>query len=508
MKKTVLILPDGRQISSGQTGTDAILSFTLTQCVNEEQELTLGSVCAAMAELTVLTSGEFAVSAGQELTVLWENENGSRQQVGVFIAEKPARPTANTVKLTAYDRVIRLDRDLTQWLAGLTQWPYTLWELSRMVCQECGVELCETQLPNGEFPVAKFTAQGVTGRQILRWVGELAGRFCRATPEGKLEFAWFTPAETALLPTGDVYYFQNGFSYEDYHTAPIERVQIRRGDGDVGTVYPDGSGEKNTYIISDNPLAAANTSLTLIGIAQTLYEQLCTVSYTPCKLKVPASLGLCPGQILTVTNRKGEQFTTYVMTRRYAGGKDALECTGSPQRSSSAAVNRLSYRALTGKLLNLQTTVDGLKVENADSAGKAASLAMDVEAIAAEVSRQQTDMGGIKTQMTALEQNAQSLDIRISTLTQEGTNKVKTQTGFTFDEQGLTISKEGTRIENLLNENGMYVKRSGEVLLKADQEGVTAVDVTVRNYLIVGDHARFEDYSSSADAKRTACFWI
>ena len=63
-------------------------------------------------------------------------------------------------------------------------------------------------------------------------------------------------------------------------------------------------------------------------------------------------------------------------------------------------------------------------------------------------------------------------------------------------------------MENLLNETGMFVKRSGEVILKADQEGVTAVDVTVGNYLIVGDHARFEDYSSAVDGKRTACFWI
>ena len=87
-------------------------------------------------------------------------------------------------------------------------------------------------------------------------------------------------------------------------------------------------------------------------------------------------------------------------------------------------------------------------------------------------------------------------------------SKVTTQTGFTFDERGLTISKEGTSMENLLDESGMYVKRSGEILLQADRDGVKAVDVSVGNYLIVGDHARFEDYSSADDEKRTACFWI
>jgi hypothetical protein len=46
------------------------------------------------------------------------------------------------------------------------------------------------------------------------------------------------------------------------------------------------------------------------------------------------------------------------------------------------------------------------------------------------------------------------------------------------------------------------------ILLQADRDGVKAVDVSVGNYLIVGDHARFEDYSSADDEKRTACFWI
>lgn len=508
MEKTVVILPDGTQISSGTTGTDAILSCTLTQCVNEDQELTLGSVCAAMAELKVLSYGGFSIEAGQELTLLREDGAGNRRQVGIFIAEKPTRPTANTVKLTAYDRVIRLDRDLTAWLETLTGWPYTLQSLAKMVCDACGVVLQECQLPNGACPVEKFTGQAVTGRQLLRWIGELSGRFLRANADGSLEFAWYTPTETVLRPGGDAYYFQNGFSYESYCTEAVEKVQIRQNEQDVGTVYPNLAGEVNTYCITGNPLACANTSGARIGIAQTLYELLNPVRYTPCKLKLPSSAGVMPGQIVTVETAGGQLCSVYVMSRKSCGGVDTLECTGSRKRSSTGSVNHLSYRALTGKILNLQTTVEGLRVENADMAGKAAGIAMDVEGIRSEVSRQQTQMSGIRTQLTTLEQNTQAVELRVKTLTEEGTSRVETETGFTFDEQGLTISKEGTRMENLLNEQGMYVKRGGEVILKADQEGVTAVDVTVHNYLIVGDHARFENYSSGTDSSRTACFWI
>ena len=53
----------------------------------------------------------------------------------------------------------------------------------------------------------------------------------------------------------------------------------------------------------------------------------------------------------------------------------------------------------------------------------------------------------------------------------------------------------------------MTVQRSGEDVLVADVNGVQATDVTVRNYLILGLNSRFEDYATSADGKRTACYY-
>ena len=51
--------------------------------------------------------------------------------------------------------------------------------------------LVNTQLPNGSYPVQKFSAEGITGRQLMQWIGQAAGRFCRATAEGKVEFSWY-----------------------------------------------------------------------------------------------------------------------------------------------------------------------------------------------------------------------------------------------------------------------------------------------------------------------------
>lgn len=87
-------------------------------------------------------------------------------------------------------------------------------------------------------------------------------------------------------------------------------------------------------------------------------------------------------------------------------------------------------------------------------------------------------------------------------------NQVETTNNYTFNQDGLYISRRGEEIENTITHKGMYVKRSGEDVLVADNEGVNAMNLTARQYLITGENSRFEDYSNGTDTKRTACFYI
>ena len=563
MLRTIIALPDGRELSSGADAGNAIRRLTITQCVNAGQELTLGSCCAGMAELEMLTpGGGFSVAAGDELTVYRQSDEGVRHKVGIFVAEKPERASANTLRITAYDRICRLDKDLTQWLLGLDAWPYSLQELAGMICAQCGLTLANEEFPNGDYAVPRFSGEGITGRQIMQWIGEIAGRFCRATPDGIIEFAWYQPLSThdigispyggndprweeghleinsrELTVTDDgagnvaveslllsvtqdanghlvlalaadvqtVMYYQNGLSFADYAVAPIQKVQLRRSEEDVGTVYPDGiEGEANTYRITANPLLPATAADALLPVARRLYEQLKDVSYTPCKVSVPANMDICPGHTVQITDRNGKRLTAYVMTKTQQGQKDTLEATGSPNRSSTTATNNRSYQTLSGKVLNLRTDVDGLKAENSDSAGKLSRLRLDLDGILGQVSAQSADTEGIKEQLTSLSQSATALQLSVESIQTTGAEKIKTAMGYTFDDEGLRIAKAGQPMENTLNHEGMQVTRSGQTILQADYRGVTAVDVSVGNYLVVGKHARLEDYGTG----RTACFWL
>jgi hypothetical protein len=114
----------------------------------------------------------------------------------------------------------------------------------------------------------------------------------------------------------------------------------------------------------------------------------------------------------------------------------------------------------------------------------------------------------ISESVTVIEQSVNAISLEVTRILTEGVDKVITSSGYTFNEEGLRIQREGQAIENLLNNLGMYVYRSGDIMLKADASGVEATDVKVNNYLIVGDHARFEDYTDGSGSGRTACFYV
>lgn len=545
--KNLILLPDGTVLSSGSPGS-AILGLKLTQSVNSRQMLTLGSACAAMLEIKLLLQGGVGIEAGQELILYKEDDRGQRHQMGIFVAQEPVHTGRYGCTVTAFDRMVYTDRDLTGWLAGLTGWPYTLQQLAEMVCQACGVELAGQPLPNGALPVQAFIASDITGRELLQWIGEASGRFCRVDAQGRLEFAWYTPAgrlslgpESASLiessyqagqltleltgtasedgvildgpyltaaddAAGNVcltgpeqqYYFMGSLQRSVYTVAPIEKVQLRSNAQDIGTVWPDTPGQVNTYIIEGNPLLTAQSGQSLQQLAQDLYTQLQQLCYTPCKVTIPENLELQPGQTLEITDSQGNRLQMLIMQKEMSGQKTVLECTGTQYRSSTTAVNNRHLKALSGKVLELRTDVDGLQLKNADTAGRVAQLALDLEGLRSRVSYQEAGM----TYLSQLQQDARQLKLQVQTL-QENTGQVITSTGYSFSDSGLRISKSGQEMQCLVDHTGLYVSRSGTPVLQAGNRGVTAVDVTVGNYLEVGEHARFEDFQGG-----TACFYI
>lgn len=402
MYQSVLRLKDGTELKGGEAGS-TLKALTLHTAVNAGQEFTIGSAFSDYieAEIWADPGGSLQITAGDALTLYRQDDAGNRTKVGVFYAEKPTRTKRNSYKITAYDNMSKLDADFSGWLhANQAQFPKTIWQLVQLACQRAGVTLASSSLPiNGSYSVQAFYADDLTCRQIISWAAEAAGCYAHMNADGKLQFLTYTDKRSTAKITPDgasnsTAYYADSLSYEDYTVKAIEKVQIRQSDSDVGVIYPDSTTATNTYAVQGNLLLTTGTEANLKSVVQNLYNVLKNVTYTPCKVSVPSSSGLACGQIVHVKDARGREFDTYLMSATISSGKASFESVGSASRESSSAVNSQSYKNLTGKMLEIKTSVDGLEVKASDLTGKYTDLKATVDGLSSEVKKDTKITGG------------------------------------------------------------------------------------------------------------------
>ena len=308
IKHRIFLLSSGLVLNSGDDADAQIRSVTLTEQCNDQTDLCPGAACAACAEIELWAPrNALQIAEGDEFVLERLNTDlGSAEQVGVFIAERPTKSSANVYRLDAYDRMIRLDQDFSPWLRDhQADFPMTIPDIVAAACEVCGVELAAGAvdgLPNAGYQVQAFYSDGITGRQIIQWAGEAFCRFARMTADGRLEFAWYAArgyemiGPSAELRPGyvrladrvlgtaqrELYrvqfqqqaYLQGTLSYEQYSTALVEKVQIRQSDTDVGVVYPPDATGTNALVLQGNLLLTANSQAQLEPVAQAIWQEL------------------------------------------------------------------------------------------------------------------------------------------------------------------------------------------------------------------------------------------
>lgn len=155
---------------------------------------------------------------------------------------------------------------------------------------------------------------------------------------------------------------------------------------------------------------------------------------------------------------------------------------------------------LNANLTDLQALVNE---ETTDLKNALGDLTNDLEENYATNDSVLTVSNSVTNIQTSLNQQIEiTKDIQVN-----GVSKVKTTTGFTFDEDGLTVTKTNADTKTTIDEDGMTVysttgSENTEMLI-VDSRGVEAENVTVRTFLIVGSNSRFQDYETG-----TGCFYV
>lgn len=177
---------------------------------------------------------------------------------------------------------------------------------------------------------------------------------------------------------------------------------------------------------------------------------------------------------------------------------DALKQTFARVDKANKQVNILVSQVeansenLSSLQLNTETIAASVKALETNTSDQIDSLNGDVSTLTKQVSAKMT---------------ADEVKLEIQSELANGVSKVETNTGFTFDDTGLTVSKTGSEMETTITEDGMTVYKDKQEMLVANNEGVNAVNLHATTYLIIGNNSRLEDWEIDGEA-RTACFWI
>lgn len=150
--------------------------------------------------------------------------------------------------------------------------------------------------------------------------------------------------------------------------------------------------------------------------------------------------------------------------------------------------------------------ISGLQDEITQTSTELSRTSEAVNVQASKVTELADDVGTLSNEVK-MKLDAEAIDIKVKAALENGVDRVETESGYRFDADGLTISKSGEQMSNVLDNTGMYVKRSGDEILTANNEGVNALNLHAKTYLIIGEgegRSRFEDY----DILRTGCFWV
>lgn len=170
--------------------------------------------------------------------------------------------------------------------------------------------------------------------------------------------------------------------------------------------------------------------------------------------------------------------------------------------------------AITGQQKTNTTDISQLKVEKNNISASVATIVekqSDIDSTIVDMQKgigEQNQSNAAQFESLTNKVNAtmtsEQVQLAISTEVAKGASKVTTSTGFTFDDNGLTISKSDSEMSTNIDEDGMSIFRNSEEVLTADNTGVNATNLHATTYLIIGTNSRFEDYGSN----RTGCFWI
>lgn len=451
-----------------------------------------------------------------------------------FIKDIEDSKKKDEITVTGYDRMIRFMKSFKQSELQLT-YPCKMLKLVQKMCEVCGVELYSTDFYNADLDVEEdfFTTQELTYRDVLEKVAQ-ATLTTAFIEDNKLNL--YKVSNDAIEKI-DKSYLTDLTIKEKF--GPANALVLGRGDVEDNIEETDEKSiEQNGRCeirFDENEFIEFQREKVIKG----MFEQIKGLEYYSFEASDVGVMWLKPCACIELGDKEDSSYKSYYLKANITintGISSDIEAELPDETNTEYKVTTKEEKK-TLKVERLAKKNEGkiqdLVEETTENSKKITKHEQDIDGIKNKVSSNTTDINnnyqeiiqklGDKAQkddVISLENKVETIQtntnyaIKITEDIQaNGVSKVKTETGYTFDKDGLTIEKTNAKTKSTLNETGLNIKdatgSNEESLLFAgydNETGETVVkskNMTVEKYLTVGKYSRIEDYE-----KGTGVFWI
>lgn len=373
--------------------------FELTESLCSEKELRFGACESGSIKFKINNGGRKSLIGKKlEVYITLNHDIANKFKLGTYWVDSD-KETAdrNAREIIAYDSMNKLiNKDIAKW--------YNKWVkdnpnktikdirnafFSQSWVTKLGVTQASVTLPNDVLVVKNsIQAEQFSSLDFLRALCEINGVFGHINRNNEFTYVSLKDIVEGLYPTetlkpsntltpkdsnendsiGSANYIK--VEYESYSCVPIDRISVRKEEGDIGGSYPKDEGTyKNEYIIEDNFFAYGYATTDLNNVCTRLRHNIVGKTYKPCKIDVMGDPTLEVGDEIRVVSER-EIFVTYILERSMKGIqalKDNYVSQGVETYGSKANSWQTSIIQLKNKTNILKRTSDQLYSEIYDS---------------------------------------------------------------------------------------------------------------------------------------------
>lgn len=430
-----------------------------------------------------------------------------------YITECHRNENTNELSITAYD-VINNSTQYTFNDLGLEA-PYTIADVAR-ACAVClgvlaylPVDIAfETEYPNG----ANFDS-AETVREVLNAIADATQTIYYIDSQERLVFKRLDRDGDAVATIDKSKYFSLSSKTNRRVGAVCHATEL--GDNVIATLDESGT----TVYVRDNPFWDMRDDIN--ELVQAALDRIggLTVNQFDCSWRGNQLIEI--GDKIELITKDDKSVYSFLLddTITFDGGMSQKTKWDYADNDDETADNPITLgdalKQTYARVDKANKAITLVVSDVNDTNDKVSSIEMITDGITASVSKIEEQTTGALNDLNSeiavltskVEATMSEADVRleIDKALTAGASSITTTTGFTFNENGLTVSKTDSEMTTTISEDGMKVYKDDSEVLSADNEGVKAIDLHASTYLIIGVNSRFEDYE---DGERTGCFWI